>query len=260
MLKKLAREPGIQMGFSDAGAHLRNMAFYNMGLRLLRHVRDAERAGTPFMTIEHAVHRLTGELADWYRLDAGHLRIGDRADLVIIDPERLDASLDDYAEDPVEQYGGLSRMVNRNDDTVTRGVRRRPCGVPRRRGDRRVGHPAHRQLPAGRAQVRRAPTIKRRSWPVSVEDTVRGMWKALSARDWDALKAFLSDDCIYLDVPVGPAAAARGPGRHRQAPQDRPRAVGVLRELRRPDARQRCRRRCTSTTRNGTGPQANPRS
>ena len=92
--------------------------FYNIGLRLLRHVQDAETAGTPFMTIEQAVHRLTGELADWYRLDAGHLRIGDRADLVVVDPERLDSSLDAYAEDSVEQYGGLSRMVNRNDDTV----------------------------------------------------------------------------------------------------------------------------------------------
>ena len=70
------------------------------------------------MTIEQAVHRLTGELADWYRIDAGHLRIGDRADIVVIDPERLDESLDGYAEAPVEQYGGLSRMVNRNDDTV----------------------------------------------------------------------------------------------------------------------------------------------
>src|SRR4051794_37582429 len=119
VLKKLASEPGIQMGFSDAGAHLRNMAFYNMGLRLLRHVNDAEKAGEPFMTIEQAVHRLTGELADWYRIDAGHLRVGDRADVVVIDPERLDAALDDYAEDTVEQYGGLSRMVNRNDDTVT---------------------------------------------------------------------------------------------------------------------------------------------
>src|SRR6476660_1270232 len=118
VLKKLACEPGVQMGFSDAGAHLRNMAFYNMGLRLLRHVRDAENAGTPFMTIEQAVHRLTGELADWYRIDAGHLRIGDRADVVIIDPERLDESLDDYAEEQVEQDGGLSRMVNRNDRTV----------------------------------------------------------------------------------------------------------------------------------------------
>ncbi|MFN6550990.1 N-acyl-D-amino-acid deacylase family protein [Mycolicibacterium septicum] len=119
VLKKLARDPGIQLGFSDAGAHLRNMAFYNMGLRLLRHVRDAERAGTPFMSIEQAVHRLTGELADWYRIDAGHLRIGDRADVVVIDPRFLDASLDAYAEETVDHYGGLSRMVNRNDDTVT---------------------------------------------------------------------------------------------------------------------------------------------
>ena len=118
VLKKLARDPGVQMGFSDAGAHLRNMAFYNMGLRLLRHVRDAEAAGTPFMTVEQAVHRLTGELADWYRLDAGHLRIGDRADVTIVDPACLDERLDAYAEEPVEQYGGLSRMVNRNDETV----------------------------------------------------------------------------------------------------------------------------------------------
>jgi N-acyl-D-aspartate/D-glutamate deacylase len=118
VLKKLARDPGVQMGFSDAGAHLRNMAFYNFGLRLLRHVYDAEKAGTPFMTVEQAVHRLTGELADWYRIDAGHLRMGDRADLVIVDPARLDDSLDSYAEETVEQYGGLSRMVNRNDDTV----------------------------------------------------------------------------------------------------------------------------------------------
>ncbi|NTY60740.1 N-acyl-D-amino-acid deacylase family protein [Mycolicibacterium sphagni] len=119
VLKKMARQPGIQMGFSDAGAHLRNMAFYNFGLRLLRHVYDAQKAGTPFMTTEEAVHRLTGELADWYQIDAGHLRIGDRADLVIIDPERLDESLDSYHEETVEQYGGLSRMVNRNDDTVS---------------------------------------------------------------------------------------------------------------------------------------------
>jgi N-acyl-D-aspartate/D-glutamate deacylase len=119
VLKRLAGDPGVQMGFSDAGAHLRNMAFYNMGLRLLRHVRDAQHAGTPFMTIEQAVHRLTGELADWCQLDAGHLRVGDRADVVVLDPAKLDDRLDGYAEAPVDQYGGLSRMVNRNDDTVS---------------------------------------------------------------------------------------------------------------------------------------------
>jgi N-acyl-D-aspartate/D-glutamate deacylase len=118
ILKKMAQSPSIQMGFSDAGAHLRNMAFYNFGLRLLKHVRDAEQAGRPFLSMEQAVHRLTGELADWYGLDAGHLRAGDRADLFVLDPEHLDASLEAYAESPVEQYGGLSRMVNRNDAAV----------------------------------------------------------------------------------------------------------------------------------------------
>lgn len=47
--------------------------------------------------------------------------------------------------------------------------------------------------------------------PAEVSDTVLGMWKALSDRDWEALKTFLSQDCIYVDMPVGPAAAARGP-------------------------------------------------
>lgn len=118
VLDELTADPGVQLGFSDAGAHLRNMAFYNFGLRLLRRVRDAQASPQPFMTLEHAVHRLTGELADWYGIDAGHLRVGDRADLVVIDPERLDASLDAYAEAPVPAFGNLSRMVNRNDATV----------------------------------------------------------------------------------------------------------------------------------------------
>lgn len=38
-----------------------------------------------------------------------------------------------------------------------------------------------------------------------------GMWQALSARDWEGVARHLSHDCIYLDVPVGPAAAAKGP-------------------------------------------------
>ena len=50
-LNKLATEPSIHMGFSDAGAHLRNMAFYNFPLRMLKRTRDADRAGTPFLSI-----------------------------------------------------------------------------------------------------------------------------------------------------------------------------------------------------------------
>jgi len=118
ILKRFAQDSGVQMGFSDAGAHLRNMAFYNCGLRLLRHVLDAEQARMPFISIERAVHRLTGELAEWYDIDAGTLRVGDRADLVVIDPAYLDASLDGYHESPMEHFGGLSRMVNRNNATV----------------------------------------------------------------------------------------------------------------------------------------------
>ncbi len=118
ILRQMAREPGIQMGFSDAGAHLRNMAFYNFGLRLLRHVRDEHRAGREFLTVEQAVHRLTGELADFYDIDAGHLRVGDRADLVVVNPAALDERLEEYHESPVEAFGGLPRMVNRNDGAI----------------------------------------------------------------------------------------------------------------------------------------------
>jgi limonene-1,2-epoxide hydrolase len=43
-----------------------------------------------------------------------------------------------------------------------------------------------------------------------VRDAVLGLWQALSRRDWDAVKTFLSDDCLYVDMPV-PSLSARGP-------------------------------------------------
>ena len=45
---------------------------------------------------------------------------------------------------------------------------------------------------------------------IAARDVVLGLWQALSRRDWDAVKTFLSDDCLYVDMPV-PAASARGP-------------------------------------------------
>jgi N-acyl-D-aspartate/D-glutamate deacylase len=114
-----SRQASMEPSQSLHVAPQRNMAFYNSGLRLLRHVHNAEKQGTPFLSIERAVHRLTGELGSWYGIDAGTLREGDRADIVVINPDKLDESLDAYAEHPVESYGGLSRMVNRNDDTVS---------------------------------------------------------------------------------------------------------------------------------------------
>jgi N-acyl-D-aspartate/D-glutamate deacylase len=118
LLDALATESSVHMGFSDAGAHLRNMAFYNFSLRLLKRVQVAERGGRPFMTVEHAVHRLTAEVADWFGIPAGTLREGERADFVVIDPAGLDDAVDGYHEEVVPFYGGLSRMVNRNDAAV----------------------------------------------------------------------------------------------------------------------------------------------
>jgi limonene-1,2-epoxide hydrolase len=44
-----------------------------------------------------------------------------------------------------------------------------------------------------------------------VERAVRGLWAALSDRDWDRVMTHLAEDCIYADMPLGPTAAARGP-------------------------------------------------
>ena len=46
---------------------------------------------------------------------------------------------------------------------------------------------------------------------MSVEKAVLGLWQGLSARDWEAVETCLSADCIYVDMPVGPTLAARGP-------------------------------------------------
>ncbi|MGD0523689.1 MAG: amidohydrolase family protein [Polyangiaceae bacterium] len=111
-------DPAALIGFADSGAHIRNMAFYSFPLHMLRHVRDRERAGRPVMPLEKAIWRLTGELADWMNVDAGYLRLGDRADVAVIDPAALDARLDAYHEAPMQGLDGLVRMVNRSDGAV----------------------------------------------------------------------------------------------------------------------------------------------
>jgi N-acyl-D-aspartate/D-glutamate deacylase len=117
-IARMVAEPSALIGFADSGAHIRNMAFYSFPLRLLKLVRDGERAGRPVMTLAHAVWRLTGEIGAWLGVDAGTLREGGRADLVVIDPTALDARLEAYHEAPMEGLG-LSRMVNRSDGAVT---------------------------------------------------------------------------------------------------------------------------------------------
>lgn len=43
------------------------------------------------------------------------------------------------------------------------------------------------------------------------KDAVLSLWRTLSTRDWDRIGDHVTDDCVYVDMPVGPAAAARGP-------------------------------------------------
>ena len=114
----IVAHPQAQIGFSDAGAHLRNMAFYNFPLHLLRLVHRREQDGRPIMSTARAVHRVTGELADYLDIDAGHLHVGSRADLAVIDPEGLDDRVDDVVEAPMPGVDTLHRLVNRNDDAV----------------------------------------------------------------------------------------------------------------------------------------------
>ncbi len=117
-LEAIVDHPDVLIGFSDAGAHLRQMAHYNFPLRMLKLVRDAEARGAPFMTAERAVHRLTGELAAWLGIDAGVLAVGKRADVVVVDPGALDEELERAVEAPMAFFEGYVRLVRRNDAAV----------------------------------------------------------------------------------------------------------------------------------------------
>lgn len=43
------------------------------------------------------------------------------------------------------------------------------------------------------------------------EEAVRGLWGVLNNRDYDGIADWVTEDCIYYDVPLGPAFSARGP-------------------------------------------------
>ncbi len=122
VLEKMLAAPDVHIGFADSGAHLRNMAFYNFPLLLLKRAKDAQHQAKPFMTVERAVQRLTSEPSEFFDLDAGTVAVGARADIAVIDPNALDDALYDYHEAPMPGMGQLSRMVRRNDRAVTATV------------------------------------------------------------------------------------------------------------------------------------------
>lgn len=121
VLKKLVKEKQSLITFSDAGAHIRNMAFYNLPLRLLKLVYESLNEGEPVMSMEQAVWRMTGDQADWFGIDAGRIREGDRADVVVIDPKGFDQDLEAVHWANMQGFD-LDRLVNRNKGIVKQVV------------------------------------------------------------------------------------------------------------------------------------------
>ena len=117
VLKALIKDKHSLITFSDAGAHIRNMAFYNLPLRLLKLAHDSIGQEDEFMSLEQAIWRVTGDQGDWFGVDIGKIRIGDRADIVVIDPEGFDQNLEEVSWAEMENFD-LKRLVNRNPGIV----------------------------------------------------------------------------------------------------------------------------------------------
>lgn len=113
-VKRLLFNPLLLPGFNDSGAHLTNMAFYDGNLRTLKIAQEDGEA-----RVAQGVRRLTREPAEFLGIDAGRLEVGARADLVLIDPDRL------RTWNPEESYRYIWRdrfehqqMVNRPQGVV----------------------------------------------------------------------------------------------------------------------------------------------
>ncbi|MEE4245707.1 MAG: amidohydrolase family protein [Kangiellaceae bacterium] len=121
VLKRMIKDKRSLITFSDAGAHIRNMAFYNLPLRLLKLAKTSLDQAEDFISVEQAIHRVTGDQADWFGIDAGYIRQGDRADIVIIDPNALEQDLESVEWADMENFN-LKRLVNRNPGVVQQVV------------------------------------------------------------------------------------------------------------------------------------------
>ena len=93
---RLIDGPLCHFGASDAGAHITQFCGSGDTTYLLAHfVRESGR-----MTLENGVHRMTGEVArDWGILDRGTLEVGQGADVVIFDPDRVAITKEEFVDD-----------------------------------------------------------------------------------------------------------------------------------------------------------------
>ncbi|KVV14844.1 amidohydrolase family protein [Flavobacterium sp. TAB 87] len=118
--KDLYNFPYNLISFSDAVAHLNNMAFYNFPLKMIQTVQDSIDNGNPIMSMEKCIWRLTKEQGDWFNLDCGHITIGKIADLVLLNPENLNNVTENVELEPIIEFGNYARLVNRNEGVIAR--------------------------------------------------------------------------------------------------------------------------------------------
>ncbi len=85
-VRDLLMNPILLPGFNDSGAHLTNMAFYDVNLRCLKLAAQGGEEDLSYM-----VKRLTADPAKLFNVDRGTIYNGDVADLILVDPNALDA-------------------------------------------------------------------------------------------------------------------------------------------------------------------------
>jgi N-acyl-D-aspartate/D-glutamate deacylase len=112
--ERLMASPHILPGFSDAGAHSRNLAYFDSALSVLR-----QAVANGFMAPERAIARVTGEAARWFNVETGLIRTGRRADVALLRPEALRAAIPPAEEFPDPSFDGARRMVKRSGDAVS---------------------------------------------------------------------------------------------------------------------------------------------
>jgi N-acyl-D-aspartate/D-glutamate deacylase len=116
-LARITMSPAFLPGFADSGAHLTNLAFYDVNLRALRIAHEAKgEEGVAYM-----VKRLTRDAASVFGVDAGSIEPGDQADIVLIDPAAL--ARHDGEKNTMRIWRETlqnDQLVNRSDGVVKR--------------------------------------------------------------------------------------------------------------------------------------------
>lgn len=109
----LMRHKYIFPGFSDAGAHVQHLGYYDSAISVLK-----QAVATEFISIEQAVARVTGEPARWFRLDAGAIAVGAKADFLVINPSALRSPISEQVEYRDPMLDGSIRMVKRGSERI----------------------------------------------------------------------------------------------------------------------------------------------